>query len=181
MPLLLLLLVLPIVIVLLTPIMLVQRYRVGSSRRPARKWMVLLAIISTILSAVFLLIGAAFTNIWVPYAIGDSALGLAVGCVLGVAGVLLTRWEASIRTFHFTPNKAMVLFVTLIISARVLFGFYRTISAAEAGISGHQLIGAFGIAESLGAGGMVIGYYLAYNAGVLLKIRQWERRPLRPA
>jgi hypothetical protein len=68
----------------------------------------------------------------------------------------------------------------LIISARVVFGIYRTIEAARSGISGHDLIGAFGIAESLGAGAMVVGYYLAYNAGVLWKIRKWERRPLRP-
>jgi hypothetical protein len=58
---------------------------------------------------------------------------------------------------------------------------YRTIVAAQSGISGHQLIGAFGVAESLGAGAVVIGYYLAYNVGVLWKIRRWERRPLRPA
>jgi len=28
---------------------------------------------------------------------------------------------------------------------------------------------------------VVLGYYIAYNVGVLWKIRRWERRPLRPA
>ena len=179
-PILLLVLLLPLAIILLTPWLLSQRYRAGSARRPARKWMVLLAIVSTALSSVTLLASAAFTNIWVSYAFRDTALGLVVGCVLGLAGLALTRWEASIRTFHYTPHRVLVLFVTLIISARVVFGIYRTIEAARSGISGHDLIGAFGIAESLGAGAMVVGYYLAYNAGVLWKIRQWERRPLRP-
>lgn len=179
MPLLLLLLLLPLVMIALTPWLLFQRYRAGSARRPARRWAVVLAMVSTILSIAFLVIGAAFTNIWVPYALRDSALGLLCGGVLGLLGVLLTRWEPSIRTFHYTPSRVLVLFVTLIISARVLFGIYRTIEAARSGISGHDLIGAFGVAESLGAGAMVISYYLVYNAGVLWKIRRWERRPLR--
>jgi hypothetical protein len=180
-PLILLLVLLPLVMIGLTPWLLLQRYRAGSARRPARKWMVLLTIVSTMVSAVFLLVGAAFTNIWVPWAFGDGALGLASGCILGVIGLALTRWEATVRTFHYTPSRALVLFVTLIITARVLFGIYRTIVAAQSGISGHQLIGAFGVAESLGAGALVLGYYVAYNAGVLWKIRRWERRPLRPA
>lgn len=181
MPLILLLVLIPLVMIGLTPWLLIQRYRVGSSRRPARKWMVLLAVVSTTLSAAFLLIGATFTNIWVPYAFGDSALGLAFGCLLGLSGLALTRWETTIRTFHYTPSRALVLFVTLIVTARVMFGIYRTIVAAQSGISGHQLIGAFGVAESLGAGAVVLGYYIAYNVGVLWKIRRWERRPLRPA
>jgi hypothetical protein len=180
-PLILLLVLIPLVMIGLTPWLLIQRYRAGSARRAARKWMVLLAIVSTALSAATLLVSAAFTNIWVSYAFGDTAVGLAVGCVLGLIGLALTRWEAAVRTFHYTPHRVLVLFVTLIISARVVFGIYRTIVAAQSGISGHQLIGAFGVAESLGAGAMVIGYYLSYNVGVLWKIRRWERRPLRPA
>lgn len=177
----LLLVLAPLFIIGLTPWLLIQRYRAGSARRPARRWVALLAIVSTALSAVFLLMGAMFTNIWVPYAFGDSALGLAFGCMLGLTGLALTRWEATIRTFHYTPSRILVLFVTLIVSARVAFGIYRTIMAARAGIDGGSLIGAFGVAESLGAGALVLGYYLAYNAGVLWKIRKWERRPLRPA
>lgn len=179
MPLILLLVLIPLVVIGLTPWLLIQRYRAGTARRPARKWMVLLALASTMLSVTFLLVGAAFTNIWVPYAFGDSAIGLAFGCALGLAGLVLTKWEASTRTFHYTPSRLLVLFVTLVITARVLFGIYRTIMAAQSGISAHELIGAFGVAESLGAGALVLGYYVTYNAGVLWKIRRWDRRALR--
>jgi hypothetical protein len=34
---------------------------------------------------------------------------------------------------------------------------------------------AFGIPESLAAGGTVIGYYVAYNLGVRRQIRRWQR------
>jgi hypothetical protein len=180
-PLILLAALIPLIAIGLTPWLLIQRFRTGSARRPARRWMVVLAIISTALSVALLLIGAAVTNIWVSYTVRDSALGVTFGCLLGLAGLALTKWEPTPRSLHYTPNAALVLFVTLIISARVLFGIYRTITAARSGLSGGQLIGAFGVAESLGAGALVLGYYLAYHAGVLWKIRRWEQRPLRRA
>lgn len=181
MPLILLLLLVPAVLVALTPLLLIQRYRVGTSRRPARRWMAMVGVGSTAFSAIMILMGAAFTNVWVPQAFGDAALGLSVGCVLGAAGVVLSRWEPTVRTLHYTPNRWLVLFVTLVVTGRILFGLYRTYVAAESGLAGGELVTAFGVAESLGAGGVVIGYYLAYNAGVVWKIRRWERRPLRPA
>jgi len=38
---------------------------------------------------------------------------------------------------------------------------------------------AFGVPESLAAGATVIGYYLAYNAGLRWRIRRWQHRALR--
>ena len=51
---------------------------------------------------------------------------------------------------------------------------------ARAGFSGTELVTAFGVPESLAAGAMVIGYYLAYNAGLRYRIQRWENRALRP-
>lgn len=172
MPLILLVALIPIIVIALTPVLLIQRYRAGSSRRVARRWLVWLAVISTGTSALFLLLSSAFTNIWVSDAFGDTALGLSAGCVIGVAGVLLTRWEATPRSLHYTPNRWMVLVITLLVAARVLFGFYRAGVAAESGMTGGDVVGAFGVAESLGAGGLVIGYYLAYHVGVIWRIRR---------
>jgi hypothetical protein len=178
-PLVLLVLLLPILVIALTPVLLIQRYRAGTSRRPARQWLVILAVISTGLSALFLLLSSAFTNIWVSNAFGDTAIGLACGCVLGVVGLLITKWEATPRSLHYTPNRWMVLVITLFIAGRILFGLYRAGVAAESGMTGGEVAGAFGVAESLGAAGLVIGYYLAYNTGVIWRIRRWERRALR--
>jgi hypothetical protein len=50
---------------------------------------------------------------------------------------------------------------------------------AQAGVSGTSVVLAFGIPESLAAGGAVIGYYLAYNAGLRWRLHRWHRRPLR--
>ena len=179
MPLILLVVLVPLLVIALTPVILIQRYRAGTSRRAARRWMVMLAVVSTGLSAVFLLLSSAFTNIWVGDAVGDTALGLAAGCVLGLVGLVVTKWEATPRSLHYTPNRWMVLVITLLIAGRVLFGFYRAGMAAGSGMTGGEVVTAFGVAESLGAAGLVIGYYLAYNTGVIWRMRRWDRRALR--
>jgi hypothetical protein len=179
-PLIVLLGLIPIVMIAMTPFLLIQRYRVGSSRRLARPWMATLAVISMSLSALVFLAGAAFTSFWVPRALSYAAAGIAVGLAAGLAGSIVTRWEPTPRSLHFTPNRWFVLVITLLVTARVLFGLYRMAIAADAGLTGHALVGAFGIAQSLGAGGIVIGYYLAFNLGLRWRIRRWQRRALRP-
>src|SRR5215218_2793803 len=91
-PLILLIALIPILVIVMTPLLLIQRYRVGSSRRIARPWMATLGVMSMSFSAVFFLAGSAFSNIWVPRAFSYAALGLAIGTFIGLAGLILTRW-----------------------------------------------------------------------------------------
>ena len=179
MPILLLLLALPLVLVALMPFILFQRYRMGSARRLARPWVATLNVALMVLSVLFFLAAAALTAIWVPNAFSGAAVGLVAGTGLGLAGLALTRWEPTAATLHYTPNRWLVLVVTVMVSARVLYGFWRSWKAAEAGIYGTQLVLAFGIPESLAVGGAVIGYYIAYGWGVRRRVLQWQRRPLR--
>jgi hypothetical protein len=177
--LLLLLLVLPLLVVALMPLILIQRYRMGSARRLARPWVATLHVVLTALSVVLFLTGSAVTAIWVPNAFRGAVLGVMSGLVLGVAGLLLTRWESKPAALHYTPNRWLVLLVTFMVSARVLYGFWRSWKAAEAGIYGSEMVLAFGIPQSLGVGGAVIGYYVAYALGVRRRIGEWQRRALR--
>jgi hypothetical protein len=180
MPFILLLLLLPLIVIALMPFMLIQRYRVGSARRQARPWMAGFGLIMMIVSTIFFLVSSAITAFWVQDALAGAAAGVGVGLLLGIVGLLLTRWEATPRTLHYTPNRWLVLIVTFIVSARVLYGFYRSFLVAQAGVTGASVLMAFGIPESLAAGGTVIGYYLAYHAGLRWRIRRWQHRPLRP-
>ena len=70
-----------------------------------------------------------------------------LGTGLGLVGLVLTRWEPTPATLHYTPNRWLVLVVTLMVSARVLYGFWRSWKAAEAGIYGTQMVLAFGIPD----------------------------------
>lgn len=180
MPFLVLLLLLPLLLLVLMPLILVQRYRLGSARRLVRPWAVTLNVVLTALSAVLFLTAAAITAIWVPDAFGGAALGIVLGLGLGVVGLALTRWEPAPATLHYTPNRWLVLVVTVMVSARILYGLWRSWKAAESGIYGTGMVLAFGIPESLAVGGAVIGYYVAYAWGVRHRLAVWHRRPLRP-
>ena len=93
-----------------------------------------------------------------------------MGTGLGLVGLVLTRWEPTAATLHYTPNRWLVLVVTFMVSARVLYGLWRSWKAAEAGVYGTEMVLAFGIPESLAVGGAVIGYYIAYAWGVRRRV-----------
>ena len=179
MPLVLVLLLLPLVVIALMPLILIQRYRAGSARRPARPWVATLTIIAMTVSAAFFFVSTAITTIWFPGALRGAAIGMAIGVGLGGVGAVVTRWEATVRSLHYTPNRWLVLLVTLVVSGRILYGLFRSFRAASAGLSGTATLDAFGVPESLAAGAIVIGYHLAYSVALRWRIARWERRALR--
>ena len=176
---LLLLLAIPVVLLALMPLLLLQRYRAATARRSARRWLATLSLALTALSAAVFLAAAAVTSFWTPAAFPAAAVGVAVGCVLGLIGLALTRWEPTPRTLHYTPNRWLILALTLLVSARLVYGVWRAWAVARAGVDEAGVVMAFGVPESLAAGATVIGYYLAYSAGLRWRIRKWEKRALR--
>ncbi len=179
MPLLFLLLALPVVLIALTPFLMVLRYRAGTARRLARRWVATVSLVATAISVALFLCGAAVTTIWVSHAFSAAAAGLFVGCGLGLLGLALTRWESTVRTLHYTPNRWLVVAITLMVSARVLYGLWRSWLVARSGVDDTSLVMAFGVPESLAVGATVLGYYLAYSVGLGWQIRRWEKRALR--
>jgi hypothetical protein len=161
-----------LVIALLIPVSLVMRYRAGRTRREARRWVASLNVAALALSIVMWLTTVAFTSIWVPGASGYALAGLAIGGLLGVAGLTLTRWEASPGSLHFTPNAWIVLFVTVVVAARIAYGGWRTWHAWDAGVDYTSSILIDGLRGSLAAAGIVLGYYLTFWLGVLRRIRR---------
>ena len=158
--------------VALIPVALVQRYRVGTARRAARAWVVGLNLFAVAVSTAIFLAGAAVTAIWVPNAFTYSLMGLTAGCVLGAAGLALSRWEPGPHALHYTPNRPLVLAITLIVTARVLYGFWRGWRTWRAGVEGTSLLVTAGVAGSLAAGAVVLGYYLIYWAGVRRRLKR---------
>ncbi len=179
MPLLILVVLLPLLLIALMPLILIQRYRVGTARRLARPWLATVNVSLMAFSTVCFLVSAALTSVWVPNALTGAAAGVALGAGLGLVGLLLTRWELTPEALHYTPNRWPVLIVTFLVSARVLYGLWRSWKVAEAGVYGTQMVLAFGIPESLAAGGTVIGYYLAYGLGLRRRIAAFSVRRAR--
>jgi hypothetical protein len=165
-------LLLAIALVLAMPLLLVLRYRAGTARRLGRKWVATVNLVSLILSAGLFLWVAAMTAFWVPKALLYSLVGLMVGGVLGLLGLALTRWERTPRATHYTPNRWLVLVITLAVTARLLYGLWRIWHAWRASASNESWIAAAGVAGSMSVGAVVVGYYLIYSAGVRWRLRE---------
>jgi hypothetical protein len=102
-------------------------------------------------------------------------LGLAGGGVLGVLGLRLSRWEVTPRSVHYTPSRALVLAITLVVTARILYGFWRSWHAWHAAAGDASWLAASGAAGSLAAGALVLGYYVIYWSGVWRRIGRHQR------
>jgi hypothetical protein len=152
--------------IVMLPFALVFRYRYGTRRRRARVWVATVNAASLALSTTLFMISAAITTRWVPYSFSSAMIGLACGAVVGLLGLLLTRWEREGPSLFYTPSRLLVLAITLLVTARIAYGFWRGWQAWQAADHGTSWTAAIGIPGSLAAGAVVIGYYLVYWAGV---------------
>lgn len=168
-----------LVVLLLSPAL---RYRAGTARRQARGWVATVNLTGLLVSTALFLTGAALTNIWVPHTLRYSLLGLLGGIALGLVGLRVTRWERATESLHYTPSRWLVLGVTSIVTARLLYGFWRAWHTWRHAPGETAWLAAFGVAGSMAAGAVVLGYYLAFWAGVRRRFRQhrraWPRGPL---
>ena len=102
--------------------------------------------------------------------------GLGLGAVLGLIGFALTRWESSRGVVHFTPNRWLVLTVTLFVAARITYGVWRMWAAWQAGVEQTAAVAASGIAMSIAAGAVVLGYYMIYWIAVRRRLHSSRAR-----
>jgi hypothetical protein len=160
-----------IALVLSLPLLLVLRYRAGTMRRRARKWSATLNLGSLVLSVVLFLWVAAMTTLWVPKTFIYSLTGLLGGSLLGLLGLTLTRWEKTSHTLHYTPNRWLVLCVTLAVTARLLYGLWRVWHAWRNAGGNDSWLASAGVAGSMAVGAIVLGYYLTYWAGLRWRLR----------
>jgi uncharacterized membrane protein len=169
------LLIVPILVVFAVvafiPLALVQRYRMGVARQRARGWLATINVIGFGVSGLIFMLTAAMTTIWIHGALVYTIAGLAAGYVLGVAGVWLTKWEPTPAGLYFTPNRWLVLGMTLVVTGRLLFGFWRAWHAWDPALDHASWAAAAGLAKSMAAGGVVLGYYFVYWIGVRARLR----------
>jgi hypothetical protein len=167
-------LLLVFLLVLSTPFLLVVRYRVGTARRPARRWIATINLISLLTSAGLFFWVAALTNFWVPNAFRYSLIGFIAGVLLGLLGLKLTHWEPTARSLYYKPNRWLVLFITLAVAARLLYGLWRIWHAWRTTGPDASWLANAGIPGSMGVGALVLAYYLTYFAGVRWRLRHYE-------
>jgi hypothetical protein len=156
---------------------LALRYRAGTSRRQARRWLASINVWATSFSAVFFLSFTFLLSFWVGSAFRFALIGMGFGGILGLLGLAMTRWENQPEGLFYTPSRWLALIVTFAIAARFVYGWWRaTHSGSSAPGDQHWLITASGTQLSLAVAAGLISYYLAYSIGVRLRITRHEKR-----
>jgi hypothetical protein len=131
----------------------------------------------TSLSAILFLSFTFLLSFWIGSAFRFALIGMGFGAILGMLGLALTRWESQPEGLFYTPNRWLALIVTLAISARFAYGWWRaTHSGSSAPADQHWQITASGTQLPLAVAAGLIGYYLVYSIGVRLRLARHERR-----
>ena len=164
------------VAVLIAPWTILQRYRAGTARRLARGWVALINALGLSFSAGIFLITAGISSVWIPHALPYCAWGIVGGCAVGLLGLGLTRWEVTPRDLHYTPNRWLVLAITVAVALRLCLGIVRMCKAWQMSPPDGSWLAESGLAGSMAAGAVVLGYYLAFWAGLWLRVRRHRRK-----
>jgi hypothetical protein len=154
------------------------RYRVGTARRQARRWVASLNVWMTSFSAVFFLAFTFLLSFWVDSAFRFALIGMGCGGILGLLGLVITRWENQPEGLFYTPSRWLAFLIVFAIAARVLYGWWRATHSGSGPSDQHWLITAPGTQLSLAVAAGLIGYYLVYSVGVRLCIARHEQRRL---
>jgi hypothetical protein len=166
----LLVLVLLALWLVLWPVALWMRYRSGHARRRALAWVVAINAWSLLFSAGLFLGSAGLLTHWVDAALAYATAGLVAGLVVGCLGLALTRFEVTPAGLYYTPNRWLVLALTLIVAARIVVSMIRMWQAWGAEHSAW-LPQQGGL---LAVGGLLLGHYLAYVWGLRRRLRRLQ-------
>ncbi|QBG90853.1 hypothetical protein [Xanthomonas oryzae] len=144
------------VFVVLFPLALLQRFRMGTARRQARGWLLMINLVSAGMSSVLFLIFSLIAAAFWPGAISHAAFGWACGLALGVLALRLTRFERTTQGLFYRPNLWLVLALTALVVVRVIAGMVQGWRSA------WQTEGWLSHASLLSAAGVLLGDALAY-------------------
>lgn len=148
---------------LLWPFALWQRYRQGSARRRAVRWLARFNAGVLSLATAFFLAGALLGGFVVDGAVTHALAGLAAGGGLGLVGLWCTRFEINPVAMFYTPNRWLVLGLTVLVAAKLALTLWQAAARLSGATVPLEELGVLGGTAGLfAAGGLLVGYHLAY-------------------
>lgn len=161
--------------VLLFPLWLWRRYRLGKARR--RLWPFWMRLNAWLLplSLLLFLLGASLASLAWPGSVGYAGAGLLAGAASGAIGLLLGRLERfPDGSWHYTPSALWMTLLMLIVVARLLLGaldLWRRVVQADA----LAWIPMFDHASLFAIGGLLLGHAATTSWALY-----WHIRPRAP-
>jgi hypothetical protein len=99
--------------------------------------------------------------------------GLAAGAALGYVGLRHTKFETTAEGSFYTPHTYIGVTVSALLIARVVYRLVTTYPAALAAAqSNPDPFAGYRSPLTLAIFGVVVGYYVLYYAGILMKSRE---------
>jgi len=154
---------------------LALRYRAGTARRQGRHWVATMNLWATSFSAVLFLCFTFLISSWLGPTLRFALAGMAVGGLLGLLGLMVTRWESHPEGLFYTPSRWLALLLMLAIAARLVYGWWHATHSGAPGDQ-HWFLSASGTQLSVAVAAGLIGYYLVYAIGVRIRIARNEKR-----
>lgn len=153
--------------VLLLPLTLLQRYRHGRARRRLQPWAVRMNAWLLLASALVFLAAAWAMGHWVVDAWRDAAIGVLLGAAVGAVGLRVDRFESTPQGVYRTPNRWLLLGLSLLLAVRIAMGLWLAWSdGPESGAWAWISRGGL-----LGVAGVLLGYALATAWGLRGRLR----------
>jgi hypothetical protein len=150
----------------LLPLSIFQRYRFGKARRRVQPWYVRANAWLLAASTVVFVLFAWVAGNWIEDALPDAVAGLALGGLVGVFGLALDRFEWTSQGMFRTPNRWLVLGLSLLVAGRIAMGLYLAwTDGPGAGTAAWVTHGGL-----LGVGGVLLGYALATAWGLRRRV-----------
>src|SRR4029077_12196526 len=95
---------------------LALRYRAGTARRQARRWVASLNIWMTSFSAVFFLSFTLLLSFWIDSEFLFALIVMGCGGILGLIGLAMTCWESQQEGLFSPQSRWLALLITLAIA-----------------------------------------------------------------
>jgi hypothetical protein len=154
----------PVLVSALVIFMLYRRVRRSFGRQPVHKGRMVFR------AALLALVGVALAMLIPVAADGALAGGVVAGSLLGYFGLKHTRFETGENGAFYTPHTYIGLFVTSLLIIRLMMRYYvlyRHATPLDPAPGGDPWAAYQHNPLTIGIFGLVIGYYVFYNIGVL--------------